>query len=157
MKQFALPALVIALSLGPAVAEGDAEAGEKAFNRCKSCHSITNGEEVILRGGRTGPDLFGVIGRPAASVEEFKYSNDLVAAAEAGLIWNQENLVDFATDPRAFLREYLGDGGAKSKMTFRLSSGGEDIAAYLVSLAPATAPEPAQNTDTADGAATTAE
>ena len=136
MKQFAIPACVIALSIGPAIAEGDAEAGEKAFKRCKACHSIINGEEVIFRGGRTGPNLFGVIGRTAGTVEEYKYSNDLIAAGEAGLIWDADTLVAFATEPRAFLREFLGDGGARSKMTFRLRKGGEDIVAYLASVAP---------------------
>lgn len=131
MKQIAIAACAALTLVSPAMAEGDAAKGEKSFNRCKACHSITNGEEAIVSGGRTGPDLYGVIGRPAASVDGFNYSNDLVAAGEAGLVWDAENLVAFATDPRAFLREYLGDGGAKSKMTFRLSKGGEDIAAYL--------------------------
>ena len=39
-------------------------------------------------------------------------------------------------DPRAYLREYLDDSKAKSKMAFKLRKGGEDVAAYLASVGP---------------------
>ena len=121
----------------PALAEGDAAAGEKLFKKCKACHMIVNGDEVILKGGKTGPNLYAVIGRAAASVEGFKYGKSLIAAAEAGLVWDEELVAKYVTDPKAFLREYLDDGGAKSSMSFRLKKGGEDIAAYLASVSPA--------------------
>ena len=45
---------------------GDAEAGEREFRKCKSCHMIQDAEgEMIVRGGRTGPNLWGVVGRVA--------------------------------------------------------------------------------------------
>jgi len=119
-----------------AFAEGDAAAGEDLFKRCKSCHGIVDGDNTIVRGGRTGPNLFGMIGMTAGTVEGFRYGDDLVAAGEAGLVWDEENLAEYTADPTAFLRAYLGDDTARAKMTFKLRSGGEDVAAYLASLAP---------------------
>jgi len=117
-------AAMLALA-APALAEGDAAAGEKAFRQCKACHSIQSPDgEMIVKGGRVGPNLYGVIGRTAGSVEGFRYSNALAAKAEDGLVWDETNIVEYAKDPNAFL-----DG--RGKMTFRLRKGGEDIAAFL--------------------------
>ena len=126
--------LAMTFSAAPVFAEGDIEAGQKAFNKCKSCHQIVSdsGEEIV-KGGRTGPNLYGVIGRQAG-VADFKYGDDLVAAGEAGLVWDSANFVEYVTDPRAFLRAYLDDSKAKSRMAYKLRSGGEDIAAYLESV-----------------------
>jgi cytochrome c len=117
-----------------AVAEGDAEAGEKAFNKCKSCHTIANGDEVIVKGGKTGPNLYGVVGRQAGTYEDFTYGSDIVDAGAKGLVWDEESFAAYVQDPRAFLSDYLGTS-AKSKMTFKLKTGGEDVFAYLASLA----------------------
>ncbi|MEM9576974.1 MAG: cytochrome C [Pseudomonadota bacterium] len=130
------------IAAAPAFADGhggpgDAAAGEKTFNKCKSCHMIVSdaGDEIV-KGGRTGPNLYGVIGRQAGSAD-FRYGDDLVAAGEAGLVWDAANLAEYVADPRAFLRTYLDDSKAKSKMTYKLKKGGEDVAAYLASVAPA--------------------
>ncbi len=116
--------------------EADAAAGESAFRSCKSCHTIANGDEVIVRGGRTGPNLYGVIGRAAGSYEGFRYSGSMTAAGEAGLVWTEEALAEFITNPTAYLRTYLDDSGARSKMSFKARGDQADIAAYLASLAP---------------------
>lgn len=116
---------------------GDAAAGEKTFNRCKACHMIVSDDgEEIVKGGKTGPNLYGIVGRQAGTAD-FRYGDDLVAAGEAGLVWNAENLVEYTADPRAFLRGYLDDNSAKSRMAFKLNKGGEDVAAYLASVGPA--------------------
>ena len=119
-----------------AYAAGDAAAGEDTFKRCKSCHTIANGDEVIVRGGRTGPNLFGVIGRQAGTYDGFRYGDDIVAAGAGGLVWTEEAVAEFVADPTAYLRANLGDDSARAKMTFKLRSGGEDVAAYLASLNP---------------------
>ena len=120
-----------------AFAEGDAAAGEDMFKRCKSCHSISNGDEVIVRGGRTGPNLFGVIGRQAGTYEGFRFGDDIVAAGAGGLVWTEDSVAEFVADPTAYLRANLGDDSARAKMTFKLRSGGEDVAAYLATFSPA--------------------
>lgn len=130
--------MLVAVSLTiatPAFAEGDVAAGENDFKKCKACHMIASADEVIVKGGKTGPNLYGVVGRPAASEEGFKYGASIMQAAEAGLVWDQEKLVTYLEDPTAFLKDVTGDSGAKSKMTFRLKDGG-DVIAYLASLSP---------------------
>ncbi|QYX56655.1 cytochrome C [Roseovarius sp. SCSIO 43702] len=132
MKHLIAPTLAALAFALPAHAEGDADKGEKTFNRCKSCHAIADGDEDIVKGGRTGPNLYGIIGSTAGTVEDFSgYGDSLVAAGEAGLVWDEENLAEYVKDPRGFLKDYLDDDGAKSKMTFKLNKGGEDVAAYL--------------------------
>jgi cytochrome c len=124
-------AATLALLSAPAYAEGDPAQGEDDFKRCKSCHAIASAEETIVKGGKTGPNLFGVIGRTAGTVEDFKYGADLVKAGEAGLVWDEASLAAYIEDPKAFLQEYLDDGSAKSKMTFKLKKNTADMAAYL--------------------------
>ena len=142
---------IAALSFSaPAFADGhstgDAEAGAKTFKKCKSCHMIEAADgEVIVKGGRSGPNLFGVAGMTAGTVEGFKYSKDLMAAGEAGLVWDEASLVTWVQDPKAFLKDYLDNSKAKSKMSFKLKKGGEDVAAYLASVGPAV--EEAAETD----------
>lgn len=121
----------------PAFADGDAAEGEKVFNKCKACHSVTSEDGTdIVKGGKIGPNLYGVIGRQAGSYEDFKYSDDLAAAGEAGLVWDEANFAEFVADPREFLKKTLDSTKAKSKMVFRLKDGGEDVAAYLNSVSP---------------------
>ncbi|GAA6207119.1 hypothetical protein NBRC116601_04120 [Cognatishimia sp. WU-CL00825] len=119
-----------------AFAEGDVEKGQKTFGKCKACHSIVTPEgEVLFKGGRTGPNLYGVIGRQVASAD-FRYSKDLVTVGESGLIWTEEELAAFIADPRGYLKAKGTKG--KSKMTLKLKKGGPDVAAFLASLVPAT-------------------
>lgn len=130
---FAMLSLFIAI---PSVAqEFDLDAAESAFRRCKSCHQIADGEEVIERGGRTGPNLFGIIGRTAGTAEGFRYSDGLIAAGEAGLVWTEQNLLEYVAAPSEFLRELTGDSSFRSKMTpQRLRDDGPDLAAWLASM-----------------------
>ena len=130
-----LPVALLALTAGAAFAEGDIAKGEKEFRKCKACHMIASEDEVIQKGGKTGPNLYGVIGRAAGSVEDFRYSSLLKAAAETGLVWDEENLVAFLTDPTAYLKEVSGEGG-RSKMSLKLKKNQEDMVAYLKSVGP---------------------
>jgi cytochrome c len=132
------PLLVLAaLSLAaPAFAAGDPAMGESEFKKCKSCHAIIAGDGTeIIKGGKTGPNLYGVVGRAAGSTD-FAYSDALKAAGAAGLIWDEAALVTYLADPTAFLRDKTGDAAARSKMAFKLAKGAEDIVAYLASVAP---------------------
>ncbi|OWU85254.1 cytochrome C550 [Oceanicola sp. 22II-s10i] len=131
-SKFAVTAIAALVALSaPAFAEGDVAKGEKEFGKCKSCHTIASADDVIVKGGKTGPNLYGVIGRTAGTGEDFKYGDDIVAAGEKGLVWTAENIAEYMEDPKEFLQEYLGDKGAKSKMTFKMRKNQEDVAAYL--------------------------
>ena len=130
-----LSAAAFAVSGAAAMAEGDAGAGEKGFKKCKSCHMIVSDSgESIVKGGKTGPNLYGIAGRTAGTYEGFKYGDSIVAAGENGLVWDEETFVAYSQDPKAFLKDYLGETSAKSKMSFRLKNGGEDVYAYIVSV-----------------------
>ncbi|EBA14599.1 cytochrome c family protein [Roseobacter sp. SK209-2-6] len=137
MKSILSAAAVLGLLAAPAFAEGDPAKGEKGFKKCKSCHMVVSDTgEAIVKGGKTGPNLWGIAGRAAGSADGFKYSKDLVAAGEGGLVWDAESFAAFTADPRGFLREHLGDSKAKSKMSFKLKKGGEDIFAFLAQHGP---------------------
>ncbi|OYX45426.1 MAG: cytochrome C [Rhodobacterales bacterium 32-67-9] len=128
--------LVAAVAVAfPAFASGDAAKGESDFKKCKACHMIVadDGTE-IQKGGKTGPNLYGVVGRAAGSVADFKYSDVMKEAGEKGLVWDEENLAEYLPDPSGFLEEFSGDAAGKSKMTFKLTKGAEDMAAYLASI-----------------------
>ncbi|MEZ5713955.1 MAG: cytochrome C [Paracoccaceae bacterium] len=135
MKTLLTTAALLVIA-APAFAEGDAAAGEKTFKKCKSCHMIVapDGTE-IQKGGKTGPNLYGVVGRVAGSVEDFKYGDGLKDAAAAGFVWTPEAIAEYVVDPKAY-NDHHG-WTAKTKMTFKLKDGGEDVAAYLASVAPA--------------------
>ncbi|WP_417243195.1 c-type cytochrome [Celeribacter sp.] len=129
-KLLALTAVALMATSTTAVA-GDAAAGEADFKKCKSCHMIADGDTDIVKGGKTGPNLFGIVGRTAGTSEGFKYGDSIVAAGAAGLVWTEALIVEYVADPKAFLSDRLGES-AKSKMTFKLKDGA-DIAAYLAS------------------------
>ncbi len=130
--------VVAGLSLflaAPVLAEGDSAAGETVFGKCKSCHAIVADDEtVIQKGGKIGPNLFAIIGRTAGTYPEFKYGDDMIAAGAAGLVWDDVSFLAYVQDPKAFLQDFLQNDSAKTKMTFKLTKGGEDLLAYLAGL-----------------------
>ena len=74
------------------------------------------------------------MGRAAASEDGFKYGDGIKEAAAKGLVWDEAKIADYVKNPTDFLETVTGDKGAKSKMSFKLSKGGEDVAAYLASV-----------------------
>lgn len=122
MKTLKISAMLAVLA-APALAEGDAAAGEEAFGRqCVSCHMIADGENVIAGRGKTGPNLFGLSGATAGTVEGFNYGDSLVEAGAAGAVWSEETFVPYVQDPTGWLRETLGNKKARSKMGFKVRS-----------------------------------
>lgn len=134
MKALLSAAALLALA-APAFA-GDVAVGEKEFGKCKSCHMIVadDGTEIV-KGGKVGPNLYGVVGRVAGSVDGFSYGDGLKAAQAAGVVWTEAEIAAFITDPKAWLD---GKGHPnKSKMSFKAKAKQEDLAAYLASVKPA--------------------
>ncbi len=129
---------VVALALAvPAFAEPDAAKGEASFRKCKSCHSIIapDGTEV-QKGGKTGPNLWGIVGNPVASSPDFPYGEGILAAKAKGAVWDELQLTTYLQDPNAWVKEASGDDAARSKMTFKLPKAEEaaDVAAYLATI-----------------------
>ena len=75
--------------------QADLENGASRFALCRSCHTINQGGSAS-----TGPNLFGHVGRPAASLPGFNYSAELRAA---GIVWDGPNLDRWLTNPRAMI------------------------------------------------------
>jgi cytochrome c len=95
MKPILPAAAVIAmLAAAPAQAQ-DAAAGQRVFNQCRACHVVENNG----RNG-VGPNLFGVVGRRAASIENFRYSANMRQLAEGGLTWTEANLRRYLANPK---------------------------------------------------------
>src|SRR3990172_5472265 len=98
LKVYALSAaltLVLAANSFPAIAaEGDAASGEKIFAKCKICHSLDAGKNLV------GPSLSGVLGRKSGTQAGFKYSDAMTGKA---LVWNEENLEKYLRDPKGFI------------------------------------------------------
>ncbi|MBL0372053.1 cytochrome c family protein [Rhizobium sp. KVB221] len=77
-----------------AYAGGDPTKGAIVFRKCMSCHSIDEGKN------RTGPSLFGVVGRPVAGIAEFRYSNAMRTFASDGKVWDEATLAIYLPAPR---------------------------------------------------------
>ncbi len=78
--------LTMAGTASVAVADTDAmmeAAGEELFSKCSACHATDSSKNAF------GPSLIGVVGRKAASLPRFAYSD---ALAQSGLTWNEANL-----------------------------------------------------------------
>lgn len=124
-----------------ASAEGDPARGKEIYNRCSSCHAIIKNGEVLVKGGITGPNLYGVVGRPAGTENDYLYgserlpigmfTDDMIRAGQQGLVWTQDSIAAYAQDPIGFIQDYLQDETARPNMSVKLKSGAEDIAAYL--------------------------
>lgn len=157
MKTTIVATLALATLAMPALAQ-DAANGEKEFRKCKACHMIQapDGTDVV-KGGKTGPNLYGVVGRKAGTEEGFKYSDALVKLGEAGEVWTTEDLAKYVTDPNKYVEEKVGDASLKTKMTFKLGKHQEDVVAFLAQNSPDAAAAPAGEAPAAEGtpAATT--
>ena len=151
MTKFWIVAAAGALLAGPALAaahlgSGDPEAGKAVFNQCQTCHVVANeaGETLAGRNAKTGPNLYGVVGRTAGTQAEFAagrpgYKASIIAAGEKGLVWDEATFVAYVQDPTAFLKEYLGDSKARSGMAFKVRSeeDAKNLYAFLASIGPA--------------------
>ena len=72
-------------------------------------------------------------GRMTISIMESRDDGDgILAVGATGMVWDEALLAEYVVDPTAFVDTHGGSG--KSKMTFKLAKGGEDIAAYLASV-----------------------
>ena len=116
-------------------AEGDTGPGSDIYKKCTACHIIAAEDGGIIRkGGKLGPNLYGIGGSRAASVEGFKYGSSLAEARDKGLVWTEENFVAYVENPRRFLESFLGTFKIQNKMAYKLPSGGGEVFEYLSSL-----------------------
>jgi cytochrome c len=94
---------------------GDPAKGADVFNdRCTDCHTLGATSQ--------GPDLVGVVGRPAASLPGYPYTSALKAS---GLTWTPANLDLFLAGPRKLVP------GTAMDATVPTADERRDLIAYL--------------------------
>jgi cytochrome c len=112
---------VLFVLLATAANAGDAASGKTVFTRCAICHTVQRGGANGL-----GPNLFGVVGRKAASVPGYAYSP---ALKKSGITWTPDKLKNWVTSPARMVpgtkMAFAGIGNPKQA---------DDVVAYLVSL-----------------------
>ncbi|MBC2774192.1 cytochrome c family protein [Rhizobium sp. AQ_MP] len=91
---FALAAFAAPLS---ASAAGDPVAGAKAFKVCSACHIATEAKNKV------GPTLQGVVGRPVASVADYKYSKAMTDFGQ-GKTWDEALLSEYLKSPKTVVK-----------------------------------------------------
>lgn len=115
-------AATIAVVAGAAPASAqDATKGEVVFNQCRACHSIGPGAK-----NKAGPQLNGIVGRKAASVPGFNYSEAMKKAAAGGLVWTEAKLSAYLQSPDVFL-----PGGVMASSGVKNEGQLKDLIAFL--------------------------
>lgn len=124
MKSITAIALTLATTFaltGPALAGGDAAAGEDLYvKKCKMCHTTAPGKHGM------GPSLAGMMGSKAGTAEGFtKY----LGLKDNGTVWDATTMDTFLADPKAFV------GGGKS-MAVKVTKADEraNLIAYMETL-----------------------
>jgi len=97
-------------------ASTNAAEGAKVFKKCAACHSITEGGA-----NKIGPALWGVLGRAAGSVADYKYSKALAAH---GKNWSFEEMNGFLLKPKDWIKG--------TKMSFAGLKNAEERAAVIL-------------------------
>lgn len=101
------------------------ERGRREFRVCATCHTVKNPQDHKLP-RLIGPNLWGIVGKPAASDEKFAYS---AAFRKVDFIWTEERLSQYIENPQAFVKgnrmSFVGEPSAESRA---------DIIAYLKTL-----------------------
>ena len=77
-------------------ASTSAAEGAKVFKKCAACHSIDEGGK-----NKIGPALWGVLGRQAGSLPDYKYSKSMAAH---GKKWSFEEMNGFLIKPKDWIK-----------------------------------------------------
>ena len=99
----------------------DAAAGQAQFNKCKICHSLEAGKNMV------GPDLHAIFGRKAGTADGFAYSE---AMKKSRIVWDDDTLTKYLREPK--------DTVPGGKMAFPGIKDDEQIANLLAYLHQAT-------------------
>lgn len=113
-----LAAALLSLTVTQAQAAGDVAEGLKVFNKCKICHTVDKGGKNLV-----GPNLYGIVGRKAATMPGFAYSKSL---ADMNVTWDEANLAKYLADPRKF-----NPGTKMAFVGLKKQSELDDVIAYL--------------------------
>ncbi|MCX8502326.1 MAG: cytochrome c family protein, partial [Alphaproteobacteria bacterium] len=94
--EVAAPAAVLP-PVAPMLAKANLAAGQETAKKCQQCHNLTkDGPNGV------GPNLWGIVGRTAASHVGYSYSSAM--QAEAGKAWDYERLNHFIAAPQSLVK-----------------------------------------------------
>ena len=96
MRQLVVAAGVLVLAMAPAMTPAmaqDTPPGQRVFNQCRSCHQVGPTAKNVI-----GPQLNGLIGRPAGSVPGYAYSE---ANKSSGITWTEAVFAEYIKNPKA--------------------------------------------------------
>ncbi|MDI7775426.1 cytochrome c family protein [Asticcacaulis sp. EMRT-3] len=134
---------------GTVLPTADLAAGQKVFTKCQACHDNIQGGPNM-----TGPNLWGVVGRPTASHPGFDYSDAMKAHAKDSPNWTYDALYKFIDAPAKVVKGTKMTFPGDKKIDERIN-----LIAYLRSqgsstypIPPAAAPAPAASAAGAAGA-----
>ena len=84
------------VNISALLALGSINHGKMVFKKCAACHSVSKGG-----GNKIGPALWGVIGRKAGSIGDYKYSK---AMSGFGKTWDFEGVNTFLIKPKDYVK-----------------------------------------------------
>lgn len=116
----------------PLLASASVEKGMKVAQQCLQCHVL---KKDGGRGGKLGPNLWNVVGRPIADQKDMDYSNALLS--KASQTWTYENLNHFLWKPRDFVH-----GTKMSFAGLKKTEQRAEVIAYLRTLSDTPVPLP---------------
>ena len=90
--------------------------GAKVFKKCAACHSINQGGS-----NKIGPALWGILGRKAGSISDYKYSKAMAAYGKA---WSFDEMNSFLIKPKEWIKG--------TKMSFAGLKNEKDRAAVIL-------------------------
>ena len=120
-----LAIVMVASAAQQARADGDAVKGEAVFKKCIACH------DAVKPVKKLGPHLVGLIGRPVAQVEGYKYSDAMKAYAAKVPVWDEATLNIYLENPKTVVVGTKMAFGGLKKPDER-----SDLIAYFKSVKP---------------------
>lgn len=115
-------AAAVCVAFASVARAGDAAHGRALFTaNCSVCHNADKDG-----GNKIGPNLFGIVGRPAGSHSGFSYST---AMKSAGIAWTPEKLAAYLAAPQRML-----PGVRMTFAGFANPADAQDVVSYLATL-----------------------
>ena len=75
--------------------------------KCKACHTFDQGGK-----NKTGPNLFGIMGKTQGSVEGYKYGSYMKAQNAVGAVWDEASMKAWLENSKTVAKA----AGGKTKM-----------------------------------------